>query len=777
MLPILIHLINRLRHKPVPWAAMEFLLASHRKNRNRIRLKQLFLLLARIACLILILMTIGQIGCRNDGMSRFLGGKVTHHYILVDDSLSMGDTTQGRTALQRAGEAIGVIASRIAGRDNQRVTILRFSQAAGTREVEAGDEAQMPSVDTRTDLNSAVVDRDIERVAAELASGLQATWLAVRPDNAIELTRELIQSRADENPVVYVLSDFRSDDWDSSDELEQIFAELESTDVAVELVRCAETVNANLAITSLKPDGSVRVAGVPLMYEVQIANLGSETAHKVQVNVQSATYPHRTTDLGTIDSITPAVNELSTILIDRIAGGETAVRRFPVFFPSPGQHAVRACLQTDALPGDNASWVVTQFEASEKVLVIDGPSSNDGRFISLALSPGGMTGLQVELAAKSALRDLDAGQLEQYETIFLLDVDRLEQTAIENLKNYVQEGGGLVFFAGPDTNLKHYSSELSVRQGGVFPIPLEKTIAVTEQVDQQNADIVPVRHPVFASVMDVDHSPLDLVQVRRVCQPPLDWDPRGDNDVEVLATVRGDIRLPLVVEKRIGKGTVIAALTSAGPQWNNWMRNPTFPTTLLLIQDYVSRGRDLTVRQTTGLTKSFYLRNTEWRPEINFVSPVNAITGLGFDRTGWKSTASRTSESDESLIEIGVAGETAQPGIYEAWKQSVASELHLDRFALNVDNRESRLELATRKTLLSVAPTARVVAWHNPGPNPGNNRGTSLVRILLFLLLTGLMIEQVLAWSASYHPRNRPARQSGAGRRLRSGRSPNSTAA
>ena len=44
--PLLIHLINLLRHRQVKWAAMEFLLASQRKYRTRVLLRQLLLLLS-----------------------------------------------------------------------------------------------------------------------------------------------------------------------------------------------------------------------------------------------------------------------------------------------------------------------------------------------------------------------------------------------------------------------------------------------------------------------------------------------------------------------------------------------------------------------------------------------------------------------------------------------------------------------------------------------------------------------------------------------------------
>ena len=47
--PLLIHLINLMRRKRVQWAAMDFLLRSYKKHRRWIWLKQLLLLLMRMA--------------------------------------------------------------------------------------------------------------------------------------------------------------------------------------------------------------------------------------------------------------------------------------------------------------------------------------------------------------------------------------------------------------------------------------------------------------------------------------------------------------------------------------------------------------------------------------------------------------------------------------------------------------------------------------------------------------------------------------------------------
>src|SRR5215203_470670 len=83
--PIIIHLINRMRYRRVKWAAMEFLLKSQKRNRRRLIIEQMILLLLRILLVLLAAFLV----------ARFLYGGVgprgAHHVVIIDDTLSMLD--------------------------------------------------------------------------------------------------------------------------------------------------------------------------------------------------------------------------------------------------------------------------------------------------------------------------------------------------------------------------------------------------------------------------------------------------------------------------------------------------------------------------------------------------------------------------------------------------------------------------------------------------------------------------------------------------------------
>ncbi len=71
--PVLIHLINMLRHQRVEWAAMEFLLLSQKKHRTWVIFKQLLLLLLRMAAIALVVLALAQ-PLLPDRWGSFLGG-------------------------------------------------------------------------------------------------------------------------------------------------------------------------------------------------------------------------------------------------------------------------------------------------------------------------------------------------------------------------------------------------------------------------------------------------------------------------------------------------------------------------------------------------------------------------------------------------------------------------------------------------------------------------------------------------------------------------------
>ena len=64
--PILIHLLNKRKFKIVDWAAMDFLLDADKRNRRRVRLENLVLLMLRCLAVFLLGLLLAQPFIPND---------------------------------------------------------------------------------------------------------------------------------------------------------------------------------------------------------------------------------------------------------------------------------------------------------------------------------------------------------------------------------------------------------------------------------------------------------------------------------------------------------------------------------------------------------------------------------------------------------------------------------------------------------------------------------------------------------------------------------------
>src|SRR4051812_9048784 len=87
--PILIHLLNRRKHREMPWAAMRFLMAAVRKNSRRIRIEQWLLLAVRTLIILAVVTAMAKPFLESLGALPVIAGRRTHRVLVLDGSLSM----------------------------------------------------------------------------------------------------------------------------------------------------------------------------------------------------------------------------------------------------------------------------------------------------------------------------------------------------------------------------------------------------------------------------------------------------------------------------------------------------------------------------------------------------------------------------------------------------------------------------------------------------------------------------------------------------------------
>jgi len=710
-LPPLIHLINMMRHRRIEWAAMEFLLASLRKHRTWIILKQLLLLLLRMSAVAMVVLLLAHPRLRSQ-WGGFLGGTPLHHIVLLDDSFSMSDRWADTDAFTEAKKVIERIAADALRQNRvQWFTLLRFSRAARS--------GRPPE----PDMLKQSVGSDFEASLKALLSKLKVGQTAAGAEPALEAVARLLGDAAEEQTIVYLLTDFRRREWNQPAELQKLLSRLKEAGAEIHLIACVDRQRPNLAIVALKPIEGLRAVGVPWFMSVAVRNYGTTPVRDVSVILSEDGHGR------------PGV------ILKEIPPGKTAEERFLVRFANPGIHEITARLESDAVAVDNYRYFTLNLPSELSVLLIDGDAqARDARYLSFALSPGEAvrTGVRPQLETP---RFLGLKPLDDFSVITLTNISRLDQSAVEALEKFVACGGGAAFFLGERCDVKFFNETLYREGKGLFPAPLGRESELLVDRLEPAPDLRPSEHFIFRVFSGKQNPFLQTVMVERYYTLAKGWRPPTDSATRIIGRLRnGD---PLAVEHRFGKGRVVAFLTTAAPVWNNWARNPSFVAAMLDLQAYLAEPRGEDRSRLVGAPLELRLEQTVYTNEARFVrpsenAPLLAVKAVRTPDGQWVATLEDTEES----------------GYYEARLTRVNGAAEIRRYAFNVDPKEGDLsfldaeQLAVRLRGLKHTYES-ATDFHSATTELA---GQDLSEALLYALLLLLIGEQILAWSASYHP-------------------------
>jgi hypothetical protein len=525
---------------------------------------------------------------------------------------------------------------------------------------------------------------------------------------------------------------------------------MEKAGASVRLIRCVDREQSNLAITDVRPADGVYAAGVPLFVEVSVHNYSSQAAEQVPVAVTSIYYPQLAGD--TPEQTAASEELLPDLLFESIPPGQTVTRRTQVFFSTAGQHAVRAELPPDNLAGDNRRWCVIDLPATVPVLVIDqDPQRRNADFLASVFQPSQRveTGVRPVVESPAYLRDATGDELTKFAAIYVLDCETLDNLAVRHLEQYTRGGGGVAFFLGPLSQPRFYRDWYQDGEG-LFPAPVQ-AMDLLEPSQDDSPDMLVEDHPLFKVLLRQRKSFLGRIRVPRYHKTRYGWQPPEQSSIRVLARLRN--RQPLVVERSFGKGRVVATMTTLAPIWNTWATEPTFVVFLLELQAYLqqSANADPPDRLVGGPLKLDW-DETRHQREVVFALPAD---GDG-NRTIQTSAVEATSGSE--VIHWGAgenqAGGTQRVGLYEAWLEGLDGTYTVQRRAVNVDPRESDLSLSSSEQIAENLPIEKLQILLSAAlmDNDATPQQFSLSHVLLFGLAVLLVLEQLLSYSASYHP-------------------------
>jgi len=725
-LPIIIHLLNRRRFKQMEWAAMDFLLKAAVRNRKRVRLENLLLLILRTAIVVLLILAVARPFTKSqDALASIFGSEgATERIIVLDDSHSMRAGQGNRSAFDVAKQLTRKLITRLyEERSDDRITLILASDPRGG--VEGGQSVAAASE------NAMRLAARIERLKP--SDGVLD--VAATIDGVLEMLGE-----EDKRLALDIVSDFRRRDWTDADgvmaapvtEAMKRFTERGE----IRLVDVGSSPVNNMGVVELESRDRAVVAGVPTMFVARIKNHGPDPVdgRKVQVTFQFGD------------------TRLDPVWLEgTLQPGETAEVTQEFTFRERGPVVVQARLPTEVLPGDDTRRLVVHVRKSMRFVLVDGESDpeayrGESDFLAAALMPPGnvVSGIEVEIVPEQAFHER---LLDTADGVFLLNVYRLPAERLKALEDYVRGGGGLVFFVGDQVDPAVYNASFYGKGDeagkGLLPLfLLEEEGRSDNYVTMAPPDL---DHPAIRFLRGMNELVFRTVIVRRFIGARL----QARDDARVLLRWTDANGSPALAEKAYGKGRVMLWTTSADMEWAD------LPRSLLYVPLMHELARYIVKPDPTDTTKV-----------------VGAPIELRFDPSAMQRMAQIVppAELGGSALPLGLAPDpqdklkflfrydrTPVAGVYTMRLKSPQGEDRTQPYAYNVDPDEGDLRLADRKTLVRMNRVSLHRASEESILDTDESDRTEFWKSLMYALLACAALETVLAWRFGHHVKKKMA--------------------
>jgi len=528
--PVLAHMARQTPVERQPFGAMMLLERLLRRTRRRRRVRDWLLLALRLLAVALVVLAVARPELRIPDERPRVGAS-GRMILVVDNSLSMGlregtpGHPSGSTLLASAREQALALIDELP--DGVRLGLVATSGGA------VGAEALLPGLGT---------DRDAARDALErLDLSAESTDLA----GALRQARALLAGEAGE---VVVFTDEAGPGVVAG--------------AATELERLVERgVRVVPRVVRHDPPSNVVVRSVSYGEGVEGGSLRASIAgfgpDEVEVMV-TAVLPD--------GSRIPAFVTLAACS----EPGDPGCADVEVVFTVPPEvPGGVGWVEVDdgVLAADDALWFHLPRVGASRVLVVDGdpgpsPIRSEVYFLERALAPWGRlgTGITPDVTAPAGIGKLDP---EQHRVVFLANVGDPRPLA-DSLSAFVHGGGGLVITAGDNMAIDRYNAAL----GGLLPGTLKSP---RNLVDLNASGGVALDPPAAGHASELI-TPLvgeGRAAMRRIYQRRLLVLDLLDASEGVTVHLSLDNGLPLLVERRVGRGRVLLLTGSVDLSWGN----------------------------------------------------------------------------------------------------------------------------------------------------------------------------------------------------------------
>jgi hypothetical protein len=562
--PLVIHILNRRRHKPLAWGAMRFVIAAYKRTRRRVQFENWLLLFLRMAAVAALALAIARPFIGKESPLAPLTERRRDLVLILDCSASTGyrDVRSVHEAMLDRARAL------LAELDGTRGDRVRLYQAGASAQLLASHSpedalAALSTMGAPRDepLDLAAILHEVVELASEDAgeskrSALEVRLLSDLQRNTFAPAPPAASEKPQGTPAVPIM--------EALDRLKELGVTLWVEDLGP-----PTPLPANLGIEAVEPLEGVLGAGLATEIAVRVRNFGSSgrSGLRVALSVDGQRQPSQEIDVGAKSAVQAV---------------------FTVSFERPGFHALEAEIEGDRLAVDDHRSEVVFAPAPLRVLLVNGaPSEDIGRdevgVLRTALEPpddgmrtvaGTYSPFLCDEVAAAAFGSLEADP-DPYDVVVLANVATLPAQVVEKLERWVARGGCLLVTLGDRTADGSALDGLNARlwradESGLLPARLVRHVAPDSRRDSYfRAATFQEDHPALAFFADERWKPY-LTEVpifEFVATEPLP-------STRVLIRLDDEEKSPLLLERSYERGRVFLWTTSIDGDWNVFPQSP-----------------------------------------------------------------------------------------------------------------------------------------------------------------------------------------------------------
>jgi len=718
-IPVVLHMINRQKVKDLPFPTLRFLRISVERTRQRKRIHDLLLMLVRMAALLLIALALAKPTLTRLSALWSAGGD-SAVVIVLDNSASMGTVDRGRVRFRTALSAAEQIMDELD--DGDQVALLLASG------LEYPDEGRLDATGdkVRQMLNQWMgAPSDTDGISYEQADlGTQITQ-----------ARKLLAQSDAANKQIFVLTDRQRLCWDNlvadrgggTGEEEVQEGELQEEekdphpnplaegegmdvpdimDVPVIIVDCNREPKTNVAITDVKLEAAMPVAGRPVAATVELFNAAEVAQQRhVELYVDGA----KTTDTS------PAID---------IPPRGKATHKIEFTFPQGGLHLGEVQLVGgDGSMLDDRRFFTMEVDQGIPVAVVkpgphEIPYLEDTFYVEQALAPAASGDWALRTTILSAA-DLLAEPLGNYKVVFCVNLPAPDAETAQRLRDYVTAGGNLVWIGGDNVVVEDYNRMNRQQSEQLLPAPLVGIRTPGVDGDRDSWQI---------SFLDADYPPFRrLVEPASLYQSVLVYEHVQFEEGGARVLARLDDGEPLLAERKVEDGRVFMLGTSAHVDWSNLPLRPIFMPLLVRLTLHLADAEQ--VRRQTVAGSSLVLPLDEGRRPlaVEVIPPTGETLRLPTDdQPGAEENAFRYDD-------------THQVGVYRLRPLEGTNSRQV-AFSVNLDADETNPEEISREELQERFGSTLLVFAEDPDDLSSTFASLREGKSLWDLFLSGVLV-------------------------------------